>query len=111
MMESRDVVIVGAGASGLMLAARLAEGGQSVTVLEAGPARQLSDLSAHKSGPENSNGQNPPSRNPETTKLDMRSTQAVALADQRFTTTGCGCGCMKETLRCTAITVWAWTGR
>ena len=43
-MESRDVVIVGAGATGLMLAARVAEGGQSVTVLEAGPARQLSDL-------------------------------------------------------------------
>ena len=32
--EKQDVIIVGAGAAGLMLAARLAEGGQSVTILE-----------------------------------------------------------------------------
>ena len=42
--EKQDVIIVGAGAAGLMLAARLAEGGQSVTILEAGAERQLSDL-------------------------------------------------------------------
>ena len=44
VIEKQDVVIVGAGAAGLMLAARLAEGGQSVTVLEAGPERKLNDL-------------------------------------------------------------------
>ena len=38
--EKQDVIIVGAGAAGLMLAARLAEGGQSVTILEAGAERQ-----------------------------------------------------------------------
>ena len=42
--EKQDVIIVGAGAAGLMLAARLAEGGQSVTILEAGAERQLGDL-------------------------------------------------------------------
>ena len=42
--EDRDIIIVGAGAAGLMLAARLAEGGKSVTVLEAGPERKLGDL-------------------------------------------------------------------
>lgn len=39
-----DTIIIGAGAAGLTLAARLAEGGQSVTVLEAGPERKLGDL-------------------------------------------------------------------
>ena len=42
--EDRDIIVVGAGAAGLMLAARLAEGGKSVTVLEAGPERKLGDL-------------------------------------------------------------------
>ena len=45
MSDKHDVVIVGAGAAGLMLAARLAEGGQAVTVLEAGPREK-----AHRSG-------------------------------------------------------------
>jgi choline dehydrogenase-like flavoprotein len=44
VIEKQDVVIVGAGAAGLTLAARLAEGGQAVTVLEAGPERKLDDL-------------------------------------------------------------------
>ncbi len=39
-----DVIIVGAGAAGLTLAARLAEGGKSVSILEAGPERKLGDL-------------------------------------------------------------------
>lgn len=43
-MHSPDTIIVGAGAAGLLLAARLAETGRHVTVLEAGPKRSTSDL-------------------------------------------------------------------
>ena len=39
-----DAVIVGSGAAGSLLAARLAEGGKAVLVLEAGPQRSLNDL-------------------------------------------------------------------
>lgn len=39
-----DAVIVGSGAAGSAMAARLAEGGKSVVVLEAGPARSPADL-------------------------------------------------------------------
>jgi choline dehydrogenase-like flavoprotein len=42
--EKVDAVIVGSGAAGSLFAARLAEAGRSVVILEAGPARQLSDL-------------------------------------------------------------------
>ncbi len=42
--EMIDVAIIGAGASASVYAAVLAEAGLSVTVLEAGPPRQLSDL-------------------------------------------------------------------
>ena len=42
--EASEIVVVGAGAAGLTLAARLAESGKSVTVLEAGPERKLGDL-------------------------------------------------------------------
>lgn len=39
-----DVIVVGSGAAGSNMAARLAEGGKRVLILEAGPARTASDL-------------------------------------------------------------------
>lgn len=39
-----DVIVVGAGASGSIISAKLAEAGRSVVVLEAGPDRQLEEL-------------------------------------------------------------------
>lgn len=42
--EKVDAVIVGAGASGSVMAALLAEAGKSVVILEGGPAWKLSDL-------------------------------------------------------------------
>ena len=43
-IEHSEVVIIGAGAAGLLIAARLSEAGKQVTILEAGPKRSLSDL-------------------------------------------------------------------
>jgi choline dehydrogenase-like flavoprotein len=43
-LEKVDVVIVGAGAAGSVFAAKMAEAGKSVLVLDNGPARKLADL-------------------------------------------------------------------
>ncbi len=42
--EKVDVIIVGSGAAGSTMAAKLAQGGKSVLILEAGPARKDTDL-------------------------------------------------------------------
>ncbi|MBA3895573.1 MAG: GMC family oxidoreductase [Sphingomonadaceae bacterium] len=44
--DKRDVAIMGAGAAGSLLAARLAAAGKSVVVLDAGPPWELSDLTS-----------------------------------------------------------------
>ena len=44
MSDKVDAVIVGAGAAGSLMAARLAQAGKSVIVLEAGPAWEMHDL-------------------------------------------------------------------
>ncbi|NIB42179.1 GMC family oxidoreductase [Pseudomaricurvus alkylphenolicus] len=44
LLEEVDVVIVGSGAAGSLMAARLAEAGQAVVILEAGKQRRSSDL-------------------------------------------------------------------
>ena len=41
-----DAIVVGAGAAGCLAAARLAQAGRSVLVLEAGPERSLRDLNS-----------------------------------------------------------------
>ncbi len=43
-MTDVDAIVVGSGASGSNFAARLAEGGKRVVILEAGPARTAADL-------------------------------------------------------------------
>lgn len=43
-LEKVDVVIVGSGASGSLIAARLSEAGKETLVLEAGPGRDMPDL-------------------------------------------------------------------
>ena len=42
--QQYDCVVVGSGASGSIIASKLAEAGQSVLILEAGPSRDLKDL-------------------------------------------------------------------
>ena len=42
--QQYDLVVVGSGASGSIIASKLAEAGQSVLILEAGPSRDLKDL-------------------------------------------------------------------
>lgn len=45
-MNKVDVIIVGSGAAGSLMAAKLAAAGKQVVILEAGPERKLSDLTS-----------------------------------------------------------------
>lgn len=45
-LEAVDVVVIGAGQAGSVMAARLAAAGKRVTVFEAGPARTLQDMTS-----------------------------------------------------------------
>lgn len=47
--EKVDAIVVGSGAAGSNMAARLAEGGKQVLILEAGPARSAGISSAPRS--------------------------------------------------------------
>ncbi len=44
--EKTDVIIIGSGAAGSLMAAKLSAGGKKVIILEAGPERRLSDLTS-----------------------------------------------------------------
>jgi choline dehydrogenase-like flavoprotein len=43
-MDGADIVIVGSGATGSLLAAHLGQTGRKIVVLEGGPKRKLTDL-------------------------------------------------------------------
>jgi choline dehydrogenase-like flavoprotein len=43
-MDKFDVLIVGSGAAGSLVAAKLAKAGKKVLILEGGPERAMSDL-------------------------------------------------------------------
>ncbi len=45
-IDKTDVIIVGSGAAGSLMAAKLSEAGKKVTILEAGPERRLEDLTS-----------------------------------------------------------------
>ena len=65
MSDRVDAVIVGSGAAGSLMAARLAEAGKRVLILEAGPARGTQDLVSNGLWGADSSGAAHPSPRPE----------------------------------------------